>query len=116
MQDTPALKRRDYSGRAYRPRTCQDCHEAFTPQSSSQKLCPDCRERRNALPPIRVIPDRACEDCGATFTPPKSVSRRCEPCQDQRNRMMRVESCRRKRAERRGDDVIVRYCANCART
>jgi hypothetical protein len=113
MQDNPARNKRDYSGRVYRQRTCEDCQEAFTPKSSGQKLCAECRERRNTLPPIRVIPDRACEDCRATFTPQKSVSRRCVPCQDQRNRMMRLESCRRKRAERRGDDVIVRYCADC---
>ena len=113
MQDIPAKKRRNYSGRVYRPRTCQECQEVFTPQGSSQKLCPGCRERRDALAPIRVIPDRACLDCGVTFAPQKSVSRRCAPCQDTRSRMLRLESCRRKRAERKGDEVIVRYCEDC---
>jgi hypothetical protein len=47
MQDKPAPKKRDYSGRVYKPRKCEDCPVIFTPGSSGQKRCADCQQRRN---------------------------------------------------------------------
>lgn len=47
MQDKPAGKKRDYSGRVYKPRRCEDCPVIFTPGSSQQKRCPECQYQRN---------------------------------------------------------------------
>jgi hypothetical protein len=47
MQDKPAPKKRDYSGRVYKPRKCEDCPVVFTPGSSGQKRCADCQQRRD---------------------------------------------------------------------
>lgn len=45
MQDNPAPKKWDYSGRVYKPRTCPDCETAFTPASANHERCPDCQHR-----------------------------------------------------------------------
>jgi DNA-directed RNA polymerase subunit RPC12/RpoP len=46
MEPTPAPKKRDYSGRVYKPRKCLDCPVIFTPRSSQQVRCPDCQYQR----------------------------------------------------------------------
>jgi hypothetical protein len=46
MQDKPALKKRDYSGRVYKPRECEDCRAVFTPLSSQQPRCAACQRER----------------------------------------------------------------------
>jgi 5-methylcytosine-specific restriction endonuclease McrA len=73
MEPTPAPKKRDYSGRVYKPRTCLDCPAVFTPRSSQQKRCSACqrehdlrlkREDQNQRNASRRKP-RYCATCGA---------------------------------------------------
>jgi hypothetical protein len=45
MEPTPAPKKRDFSGRVYRQRTCPDCGVVFTPRSANDERCPDCQHR-----------------------------------------------------------------------
>lgn len=47
MEPTPAPKKRDYSGRVYKPRKCLDCPVVFTPRSSQQNRCSACQRERN---------------------------------------------------------------------
>lgn len=119
MQDIPAPRKRDYSGRVYGPRTCEDCPAAFTPLSSGQKRCEEC-QRRNTLRLKRegalrkrkatYVP-RYCADCGAELPPPDGSARprvRCEPCakahrvaHDRERNRARTESGERKAYDKR---------------
>lgn len=89
MQGTPAPKKRDYSGRVYKPRKCENCPVVFTPGSSGQKRCPECQhlrdlrlkcefeQRKRAA--ARSV--RHCADCGTELPTPRGrPSERCAPC------------------------------------
>lgn len=98
MQDNPAAKKRDYSGRVYKPRVCPDCGGVFIPGSSGQKRCPGCqRERRRDLRAERGRNERdTClvDGCGAKLREDNKTgycgahkcvgrvyrSRKCEDC------------------------------------
>jgi len=89
MEPTPALKKRDYSGRVYKPRKCEDCPVVFIPRSSQQTRCPDCQRERD----LRLKREsmqrsnaakrelRYCATCGAQLPAYQGMhSAYCEAC------------------------------------
>ena len=119
MQDNSVPKKRDYSGRVYKPRQCEDCPAIYVPRTSAQKRCTDC-QRENTLKLKRegekhrrqaaYVP-RFCADCGTELPPPNGSARprvRCEPCakihktaHDRERNNARTESGERKAYDRR---------------
>jgi hypothetical protein len=104
MQDTPAPKKRDYSGRVYKPRKCEDCPAVFTPGSSGQKRCPACqrentlrlkREDQNRRNDAKREP-RYCAKCGAKLPVYRgNHSRHCDACRPLHRKDVSRESHRR---------------------
>jgi 5-methylcytosine-specific restriction endonuclease McrA len=113
MEPTPAPKRRDYSGRVYKPRKCVDCPVIFTPGSSGQKRCQDCQRERTLRLKREDMQRRAdaqreprhCVSCGAELPVYRGMhSPHCEACRPaarkeverQRNRERTVSGERKK--------------------
>lgn len=104
MEPTPAPKKRDYSGRVYKPRKCEDCPVVFEPRSSQQKRCAGCQrertlylkredeKRRNSA----KRKPRYCATCDAELPVYwGSHSRHCDTCRP----AYKKELAREKRAE-----------------
>jgi hypothetical protein len=95
MQDNPVPKKRDYSGRVYKSRQCEDCPAVYMPRTSGQKRCPDCQlthDRKMSREHEARKRDAArkswnCVDCGAGLPQPKGRPKlRCEPCAEIHNK------------------------------
>jgi hypothetical protein len=91
MQGNPVTKKRDYSGRVYKSRTCEDCPAVYIPLSSQQKRCAECQpaydrklsRERQARKRKAAYKPRFCADCTTELPPPNGSARpreRCEPC------------------------------------
>lgn len=103
MQDSPAPRKRDYSGRVYKPRTCEDCPAVFTPRSSQQKRCESC-QREHTLALKREDEKRRndakrepryCAKCGAELPVYRgNHSRHCDTCRPVHRKEIRGEYSR----------------------
>jgi 5-methylcytosine-specific restriction endonuclease McrA len=118
MQGMPAPKKRDYSGRVYKPRTCTDCPIVFTPGSSGQKRCTDCqyqhnlrlaREKQKQYNDAKREP-RYCAICFAELPVYQgNHSRHCDTCRPLYRKEVTRESNERARLDGRHKQGQQRY-------
>jgi len=118
MEPTPAPKKRDYSGRVYKPRKCEDCPVVFTPRSSQQARCPACQRERN----LRLKREdmqrsnaakrkpRFCATCGTELPSYQGMhSKYCEACRPDARKQINREKNRQVRASGKAKEYNRRY-------
>ena len=118
MEPTPGPKKRDYSGRVYKPRTCLDCPAVFTPRSSQQKRCSAC-QRENTLRLKREDQNqrnasrreaRYCATCGAELPAYWGMhSLYCEACRPEAQKQAHRARNREARASGRQKEYDRKY-------
>jgi hypothetical protein len=118
MEPTPAPKKRDYSGRVYKPCTCEGCPVVFTPRSSQQKRCPDCQRERD----LRLKREsmqrhndakrepRHCATCSTELPVYRGMhSEFCEDCRPEARKQYNRRKNREARASGRAKEYNRRY-------